>query len=378
MQDIVKLTGESLLVGKGKKAEKDNYRHPRSWHLLAKQAQQLGFVSAEIDRLALENPDHQVALRALDEARPPFQYKFDDLKLPEFVDSIVDTFGEATEHSLRADVTSFTTTSIGEPIDRRCGRQYFDAYVCDRWMFTLSEFSRPTPESTDITSLFVRKSIFHAFWRLEEEEDEPMPLPSSPGSSPRNAAPQIERDYHNLALDEQAQQLPGIQLENQDLVEWRQEHSDQPMVDASEITSILEEMLRQQPVWTQQDEPQQTHQQGLGESSSSIASRAEGRELSVIPIQDGPGWDLIKPIAHTIQIRRWKGAEWHDLGQVDRRCLWDATQKLDEQYGEQLVLDAEDGRLLCKDDLLDFTGEIVCIAGKNDDVPLMIWPAYEI
>ncbi|GKU11774.1 unnamed protein product, partial [Fusarium langsethiae] len=77
MQDIVNLTGESLLVGKGKRAKKVNYRHPRSWHLLAKRAQELGFVSAEINRLVLDNPDCQVALTALHDARPPSQYKFD-------------------------------------------------------------------------------------------------------------------------------------------------------------------------------------------------------------------------------------------------------------------------------------------------------------
>ncbi|KAF4944801.1 hypothetical protein FSARC_14575 [Fusarium sarcochroum] len=379
MQDIVNLTGESLLVGKGKRAKKVNYRHPRSWHLLAKRAQELGFVSAEINRLALDNPDCQVALTALHDARPPSQYKFDDLQLPGLVDSIVGTFEEAMEYPPRADTTSFTTTSIGEPIKRRCGCQYFDAYVCDRWMFKLSEFSRSTPESTDITSLFVRKSVFHAFWRVEEEEDETMPLANSPDTPPQNESNQVEQGYLDLSLNEQgpSTQFSLVQLEDQDAVEWRQGDGDQLMIDALSTTRIWQEASGQQLMWPQQGELQQI-QQMLGESSSQNAFRPRESETSMIPIQDGPGWDLIKPLPRMVQIRRWQGAEWHNVCQCDRHLLWEEIQKLGEQNGDQSVLDPESGRPLCKDDLADFTGEIVCIAGKDDDVPLKAWPAYEI
>lgn len=193
MRDMVGITGEWPLLEVGEMPH-ECVRLPRSWYRLAYEARRLGFHSDEITRLVSENPDEQVALRALREARSDSIFEHSPSELQGIVRSIVANLGEARDHTAGKPSSGFTTTGIGEPIARRCGRQYSGAYARDRWNFDLAEFSDPAPESMDITSLFVRKSVFHAFWRIEEKpntptpepEDEPMLPPQTESSSSEN------------------------------------------------------------------------------------------------------------------------------------------------------------------------------------------------
>ncbi|KAI8417450.1 hypothetical protein FOFC_00005 [Fusarium oxysporum] len=193
MRDMVGITGEWPLLEVGEMPH-ECARLPRSWYRLAHEARRLGFHSDEIARLVSEDPDEQVALRALREARPDSISEYSPSQLQGIVRTIVANFGEARDHITGKPSSEFTTTGVGEPISRRCGRQYSGAYARDRWDFDLAGFSDPTPESMDITSLFVRKSVFHAFWRIEEKpnvptpepEDEPMLPPQTESSSSEN------------------------------------------------------------------------------------------------------------------------------------------------------------------------------------------------
>ncbi|KAF4446077.1 hypothetical protein FALBO_17112 [Fusarium albosuccineum] len=189
MRDLVELTGEWPLLEDGEKPPESCVPLPASWHRLATEARRLGFHSDEITRLASEDPDEKVALRALCSARPISTFEYNDSELQSMVKSIVAALGQARDRTSNGIDAALTTTGIGEPIPRRCGRQYSGAYARDRWSFNIAKFSCPTPESTDITSLFVRRSVFHAFWRIEEihddntapaePEDEPMPPPET-------------------------------------------------------------------------------------------------------------------------------------------------------------------------------------------------------
>lgn len=64
----------------------------------------------------------------------------------------------------KARLAFITTSRLGEPLKRRCGRQYSNAYANDRPFFTPEHFSGDMSKGADITSLFVRRSVFLAFW----------------------------------------------------------------------------------------------------------------------------------------------------------------------------------------------------------------------
>ncbi|GKU06614.1 unnamed protein product [Fusarium langsethiae] len=187
MRDLVELTGEWPLLEDGEESPEVCFRHPENWHRLAQKARRLGFESDEIRRLAAENPDDQVALKALHDARPSSLYEYNQLELQDILNRIVNEFNRARLRVMEEDQSTFTTIGAGEPIARRCGRQYSGAYNRDRWSFDLVGFSHPVSNSRDITSLFVRKSVFHAFWRLDEDQDgdEPMLQPTDLSSPSR-------------------------------------------------------------------------------------------------------------------------------------------------------------------------------------------------
>ncbi|PNP84300.1 hypothetical protein FNYG_02373 [Fusarium nygamai] len=184
MQDLVELTGEWPLLEDGEEPPETPFRHPTNWHQLAQNARRLGFESDEIMRLAVTNPDEQVASKALQDARPTAFYEYDESEMQNILCRIVHAFERARARDFTDIESTFTTIGSGEPIARRCGRQYSGAYMRDRWSFDLSAFSRRTSESRDITSLFVRKSVFHAFWRLNEDRDGDEPMLHPEGSSP--------------------------------------------------------------------------------------------------------------------------------------------------------------------------------------------------
>ncbi|EXA31404.1 hypothetical protein FOVG_17301 [Fusarium oxysporum f. sp. pisi HDV247] len=170
MQNIVQLTDEIPLRG-GRAKTKTPGRgghNPKAWFQLAIEAQRLGFSSAEITRLVSEDPDRELALKTLLLARPESEYEYDRSDIDDLVSSAVQLFRSARKRRPDSVEPKFTTGGAGEPIPHRCGRQYSGAYEHDRQFFTVSYFSLPIARDMDVTSLFVRRSVFHAFFRLNE------------------------------------------------------------------------------------------------------------------------------------------------------------------------------------------------------------------
>ncbi|KAH7204970.1 hypothetical protein BKA60DRAFT_579738 [Fusarium oxysporum] len=170
MQNIVQLTDEAPLRGDRAKVQMPGRGgpNPKSWFQLAIEAQRLGFSSVEITRLASEDPDRELALRTLLLARPESEYEYDRSDLDNLVSSAVQLFRAARRRRPDFVEPRFTTRGTGELIARRCGRQYSGAYEHDRNFFTMTYFSLPVARDVDVTSLFVRRSVFHAFFRLEK------------------------------------------------------------------------------------------------------------------------------------------------------------------------------------------------------------------
>lgn len=173
MQNLIELSSGHSRRGDGQNHRGQPLYDQRAWSELAKRARDLGFVSMEISRLMSLNPDQEIALRALYDARKPPDFEYDSAIVDELVSTIMSTFSRAKRSGIaRKPTPDFTTTSgPGEQIFRRCGRQDPRAYARDRWSLTWKFFSRPVEGGEDVTSLFVRRSVFHAFWGLEEDED---------------------------------------------------------------------------------------------------------------------------------------------------------------------------------------------------------------
>ncbi|KAI1655472.1 hypothetical protein F4813DRAFT_367122 [Daldinia decipiens] len=169
MQDICQLSGQPPLKDSDKEPDYELLpNNAISWHTLAVRARELGFSSDEIIRLCHTDPDREMAIKALYEARP--REKFD--------------YGQNFEYIVASLVTAFRivqpvesqksppglTSHTGERVERRCGRVYSNTYDTDRHFITLENVTHEVQKDVDITSLFVRASVFHLFWGWESDD----------------------------------------------------------------------------------------------------------------------------------------------------------------------------------------------------------------
>ncbi|RYP42435.1 hypothetical protein DL768_010344 [Monosporascus sp. mg162] len=150
----------------------------KAWHKLAVRARELGFSSDEILRLYNTDPDREVAIKALYDARPPRLFDYG----PNFeliVNKVTKAFKTAKPVESEGPPAKLTS-HMGERVARRCGRVYSDTYDKDRHYITPENVTSKVQKDADITSLFVRRSVFHAFWGWQDD------LGDSQGNDQRN------------------------------------------------------------------------------------------------------------------------------------------------------------------------------------------------
>ncbi|KAI1181392.1 hypothetical protein F5B17DRAFT_425498 [Nemania serpens] len=170
MQNLVELSGEDPLKEDDETDPRTRPYDQRAWNQLARRAQELGFRSDEISRLSCLDLDREMARRALLDARPLQQFDYGQ-NLGTLIATMVKCFNQARPTMSKDTRPALTTSHIGEPIKKRCGRQYSKAYSNDRFHITIDNFTSHLQKDADITSLFVRRSVFHAFWGGREEQD---------------------------------------------------------------------------------------------------------------------------------------------------------------------------------------------------------------
>ncbi|KAH7037963.1 uncharacterized protein B0I36DRAFT_73321 [Microdochium trichocladiopsis] len=169
MNDLCDLSGQTLLKDEGVEHEWNFQPDPRAWFRLACRAKQLGFVSEEILRLCQADPDHKIALKALVEARPSPDYDY-GTNLEGLVQLIRGLFEKAHKVDFMETPRLLTTSQNGEPTTKRCGRLYGKAYARDRHRITADIVTCDVQTNTDVTSLFVRRSVFRAFWGCPSQD----------------------------------------------------------------------------------------------------------------------------------------------------------------------------------------------------------------
>ncbi|RYP02626.1 hypothetical protein DL764_005708 [Monosporascus ibericus] len=169
MQNVCQLSGQGPL--KDNDNDEDYELLPydaRAWHELAVRAKELGFSSDEILRLYNTDPDREVAIKALYDARPSRYFDYGS-NFEFIVHELTKAF--KTAKPVESKMTPAELTShVGERVARRCGRVYSDTYDKDRYYITLDNVTRKVQKNTDITSLFARRSVFHAFWGWQDDQ----------------------------------------------------------------------------------------------------------------------------------------------------------------------------------------------------------------
>ncbi|KAK4072788.1 hypothetical protein Purlil1_13279 [Purpureocillium lilacinum] len=166
MRNLVELSGENPLLEEDEIKLKPRHYDPEAWFRLAVRARDLDFASDEITRLCQQDPDKEAARSAILYVRPPNEFEY-GTDLDMLVETVAEVFKKARPIQPTGLDAALTTSSLGEPLARRCGRQYSRAYAQDRHFLTSAQFTCKIEKNTDITSLFVRRSVFGAFWGFD-------------------------------------------------------------------------------------------------------------------------------------------------------------------------------------------------------------------
>jgi hypothetical protein len=165
MRHVFELTWECPLKEDGEPTPVPKLPNPEKWYTLGELAYNLGFESQEIERLRALNPDEEKARENLLGSRPSDRFQYDENDFDKFVTKIVKMYQSAKEITTSNSQPSMVVTGCGESIERRCGRNWSNAYKYDSPFLFLDLLTEPFHEKGDsISSLFVRKCVYLAFF----------------------------------------------------------------------------------------------------------------------------------------------------------------------------------------------------------------------
>ena len=164
MRHLVELSEQNPLLEDSETKQEPRLYDPWAWYELACEAKKLGFNFQAVTRILSQNPDKQAAKRLLLTARSPEHFEFDPAVFDSLILQVADALGHARRRHVDDREPQLTLSHFGEPVARRCGRQFSESYLRDRKFLTDDYFLRKVDRNTDISSLFVRRSVFWAFW----------------------------------------------------------------------------------------------------------------------------------------------------------------------------------------------------------------------
>lgn len=148
----------------------------------------LGFDSDQIHLLRKRSPDREIARQTLFRARDPRHYEYNDATFESHVSQIMDLFSTAVPRVAK-DVKPALVTDYPEASGERCGFADEEADERDRkYLFIKRMHTKDETEGPSITSFYVRRSIYFAFF------GQPLGDLLSIGVSDRHAAGQSASD----------------------------------------------------------------------------------------------------------------------------------------------------------------------------------------
>jgi len=142
---------------------------PVVWHLFAQLAHTLGFESPEVQRLRQTKPFEEKARQVLLDTQV---WHGEEALLQQLLTDAAKLYETKSRHlPAPRHEPQMLTDGSGEPVARRQGRCYENAYDRDKQHLFLKTLSQPINSCADsVTSLFVRRSVHHAFfplWKIE-------------------------------------------------------------------------------------------------------------------------------------------------------------------------------------------------------------------
>ncbi len=165
MRHVFEMVSECPLKERGEPTPVPKPRDLQMWYNFGSLAYRLGFESPEIERLKALDPDKEKARQSLLLGRGPDRYRYDDDDFERFTDIIARMYRTAKEIQPPTPGPLVLVDGPGESLERRCGRHRSKAYEYDRYFLFLEVLNNPVDgKGNSISSLFVRKSVYFAFF----------------------------------------------------------------------------------------------------------------------------------------------------------------------------------------------------------------------
>ncbi|KAI9673568.1 MAG: hypothetical protein M1822_009593 [Bathelium mastoideum] len=166
MRHVFDMIRECPLKEDGEPTPVSQVPDQEAWYRFGNLAHDLGFESSEIDRLRALDPDDEKARTALLTGRKPENFRYNKDDFEQFVVKIVRMYRSARKIEIpNKRPRMLTDEGSGESLDRRCGRHWSSAYRADRHFLFLSSLNaRIKSRGSSVSSLFVRKSVYVAFF----------------------------------------------------------------------------------------------------------------------------------------------------------------------------------------------------------------------
>jgi hypothetical protein len=203
------------LVGEcPKKEEKQALPAPQKpssllWHRFGLLADAVGFATKEIKILIQKNPDAEVAYAALLEARDSDYFTYDESLVLRHLRRMKRMFDTAIEKPDPGGQPTLLVDGPGEAVSRRCGRIFENAHSRTRkYLFLRSIYEPTVGEGDGISSFFVRRSVFFAFFGRPPKNSLFERQGGNPPSPDLEDAMQVDYDHATASSDRSTSSSP--------------------------------------------------------------------------------------------------------------------------------------------------------------------------
>ncbi|KAH6704267.1 hypothetical protein BKA61DRAFT_493502 [Leptodontidium sp. MPI-SDFR-AT-0119] len=177
------------MIGECAKKEKDRPKpmieepDPVTWHRFALLADRLGFDSEIIRKLITDDPFRAEVRNFVLKHNPPERYDVDPELFEKCVEHLARVRTEVVEKPRQYITPPSVVDGPGESLPRRCGRFFQTAYEYERnYLYLDVLYDGTNARGKGITSIFVRRSIYFAFFGKR--------LPNATDQAPRGRPPQ--------------------------------------------------------------------------------------------------------------------------------------------------------------------------------------------
>ena len=205
------------LVGEcPKKEEKQALPAPQKpssllWHKFGLLADTLGFATKEIKILKQKNPDAEVAYAALLEARDTDYFTYDESLVLRHLRRIKRMFDTAIEKPDPGGQPTLLVDGPGEAVSRRCGRIFENAHSrTQKYLFLRSIYEPTVGEGDGISSFFVRRSVFFAFFGRHPKNSLFEQQGGNPPSPDLGDVMQVDCDHATTSSDRTTSSSPKL------------------------------------------------------------------------------------------------------------------------------------------------------------------------